>query len=135
MSDESSILIVDDDEDICRSLSMILKHKGFDVSTAGGGKEAIDIVKERSFDFIFMDVNMPGIDGVEANRTIRQMRPETAVIMITAFSVEDMINEAIRDGAYGIVYKPLDVDSLLRLVETITRLKGKGKLNRDTEAS
>jgi len=117
MEQRTSVLIVDDDESLCKSMSMILKRKGYEVATAMEGKAAIELVTERPFDMVFMDIKMPVMDGVEAHRRIKDIRPDAVVMMMTAFSVEDMVKQALREGAYGIMYKPLDMAQVIGMVE------------------
>ena len=117
MEDKASILIVDDNVSLVRTLSFVLKRKGFTVVTARDGLEAIEKVREMPFDIIFLDIKMPIMDGVETHRGIKKIRPEAVVMMMTAYSVEDMVQQALRDGAYGVIYKPLDMDKVMVLIE------------------
>jgi DNA-binding NtrC family response regulator len=98
-------------------MSLILKRKGYAVSTANDGLEAIEKVGESPFDIIFMDIKMPVMDGVEAYKRIKKIRPEAVVIMMTAYAVEDLVEEALKEGAYGIVYKPLDIEKVVALIK------------------
>ncbi|MDY6875441.1 MAG: response regulator [Chloroflexota bacterium] len=117
--DKSHILIVDDNKSLCRTISLILGHKGYAVATARDGQEAIERVKERSFDVIFLDIKMLPMDGVETYKKIKKIRPESTVIMMTAYAVENLIQDALQEGAYGIIYKPLDIEKVLALVEQV----------------
>ena len=117
MENKVSILIVDDDISMCSTMSLILKRKGYAVSTANDGLEAIEKVGESPFDIIFMDIKMPVMDGVEAYKRIKKIRPEAVVIMMTAYAVEDLVEEALKEGAYGIVYKPLDIEKVVALIK------------------
>jgi two-component system response regulator HydG len=117
MKDKSRILIVDDDISLCKTLSFILGHKGYAVATAQGGLEAIERVKEQSFDMIFMDIKMLPIDGVETYKRIKKIKPEAPVMMMTAYAVEKLVQKALREGAYGITYKPLDMERVVALIE------------------
>jgi len=117
MTERANILIVDDNESLCKSFSFILKRIGFTVSTAEGGLEAIKKVKKSPFDVIFMDIKMPKLNGVEAFKKIKKIVPKAMVIMMTAYSVEALVKEALKEGAYEIIYKPLDMDNVLRLIE------------------
>jgi DNA-binding NtrC family response regulator len=117
MEEKASILIVDDDIGLCRTMSLILERKGYAVTTAKDGPEAIERVKERLFDIIFMDIKMSPIDGVETYRRIRNIRPGVVVIMMTAYVVEDLVKEALKEGAYGILYKPLDMEKAVTIIE------------------
>lgn len=123
MTEKASVLIVDDNTALCESMSLILEERGYDVTRAGDGPEAIEIVTERSFDIIFMDIKMPLMDGVEAYKRIKGIRPEAVVMMMTAYSLEEMVQEALQEGAYGILYKPLD---MAKVIATIDEVAGTG---------
>ena len=115
----ANILVVDDQVGMLETFTDILIDKGYRVSTAEDGYTAIDKVRKESFDVIFMDIKMPGINGVQTFREIKKINPKSAVIMMTAYSVEDLVKEAIEEGAYTVIYKPFDMD---RIVETIERV-------------
>ncbi|HEB34830.1 MAG TPA: response regulator, partial [Candidatus Aminicenantes bacterium] len=100
-----------------RLLNHIFNRKGYAVTTAKDGPEAIERVKEGPFDLIFLDIKLPFMNGVEAYRRIKKIRPESVVVMMTAYAVEDMVQEALREGAYGIIYKPLDMEKVIALIE------------------
>ncbi len=116
-TDRARILIVDDDEAMVRTTSMILERKGYDVDTASSGEEALDAVREEPYDIIFMDIRMPVMDGVETHRKLKEIRPDAAVMMMTAYAVEDLVKEAIQDGACGILYKPLDFEKVMDIIQ------------------
>ena len=117
MGDKASILIVDDNASMYKTLSFILARKGYAVTTAKDGLEAIVRVEEHPFDMIFLDIKMLPMDGVETYKRIRQVRPEAVVMMMTAYAVEHLIQEALEEGACGVVYKPLDIEKVLGLIE------------------
>jgi DNA-binding NtrC family response regulator len=116
-SSRPSILIVDDDVGMVRTTALILGRKGYTVATAEDGPEAIEKAKKQSFDMIFMDIKMPLMDGVETYRRIKQIRPEAVVMMMTAYAVEDLVQQALEEGAYGIIYKPLDIERVIAIIE------------------
>ena len=120
MIHKASVLIVDDNISFCRSMSLVLKVRGYSVSMVSGGLEAVEKVKEASFDMIFMDVKMPDMDGVEAYRRIKQVRPGAAVAMMTGYAVEDLVEQAVREGARDVLYKPLDIDRVTALIDEST---------------
>ncbi len=120
---KASILIVDDNVSLVRTMSFVLKRKGFTVVTASDGPEAIERVREMPFGIILLDIKMPVMDGVETHREIKKIRPEAVVVMMTAYSVEDMVREALRDGAYGIIYKPVAMDKVIALIEESSKAK------------
>ena len=123
MAERAHILVVDDNISICKSMSLILGYNGYAVTIAGDGFEAIEKNKEIPFDVIFMDVKMPGMNGVETYRKIKQTRPDALVIMMTAYAVKDLVAEALQEGAYGAFEKPLDIDKVLSMVDKIVEGK------------
>ena len=121
--EKTSILIVDDNISLCKTMSFVLERKGYATTTAKNGPEAIKNVKERPFDMIFMDIKMPLMDGVETYKNIKMIRPDAVVMMMTAYAVEDLVQEALQEGAYGIIYKPLDIDKVLAHIEKVMKIK------------
>jgi DNA-binding NtrC family response regulator len=117
MRDKPRILIVDDDQGTARTTALILARKGYAVETAGGGPEAIDKVREAPFDVILLDIKMPVMNGVETHRRIKAIRPEAMVVMMTAYALEELVDQALEDGAHGILDKPLDMDRVIQIVE------------------
>jgi DNA-binding NtrC family response regulator len=120
---EPRILIVDDDVGVARTTAMILEHQGYCVSTAEDGAEALAAVDQRPFDVILLDIKMPVMDGIETHRRIKEIRPDTTVVMMTAYAVEDLVEQALEDGAYGILYKPLDMEEVVSLIEELREAK------------
>ncbi len=117
----TSILVVDDDIGTCQTLLDILQAKGYQVDTARDGFQAISKVKERPFDVILLDIKMPGMNGVETYKEIKKIYFGIKVIMITAYAVEDLIREAYQEGAYEVIRKPLEVDSLIESIQAAMR--------------
>jgi len=115
----TNILIVDDNFSLRKTTEMILTHKGYTASTASNGIQAVEQVKDESFDLIIMDIKMPVINGVETYKRIKQIRPGAVVVMMTAYALEELVQEALFEGAFDILYKPLDIDKLLSLIEKI----------------
>jgi len=104
---------------MCETLSDIMEDKGYRTVTALNGYEAVEKVKEAAFDVILMDIKMPGMDGVKTFKEIKKIRPGTAVVMMTAYAVEDLIREALREGVCGVLYKPLDMERMIGLIEGV----------------
>ena len=117
MGEQTSILIVDDNVSQCKTMSFVLVRKGYTVAIANDGPEAIEKIEARPFDIILMDIKMPLMDGVETYRRIKKIRPEAVVMMITAYAVEDLVQQALEEGAYGIVYKPVDIERVIAIIE------------------
>ncbi len=123
MTNKPSILIVDDNESLRKTMSFIFVREGYEVSTANDGPEAIKLVKESPFDIVFMDIKMPLMDGVETYKRAKAINPDMVVIMMTAYAVEDLIQEALKEGAYGVIYKPLDMEKVFSLVQEAMETK------------
>ncbi len=119
MIEGARILIVDDNKSLSRSLSFVLESKDCVVVTASDGLEALNTVKNKSFDVIFMDIKMPGLNGVDTFKKVKKISPTTAVVMMTAYAVDVLVREALREGAYGILYKPLDMEKVFGVIESI----------------
>lgn len=125
MSEKFKILVVDDNEEFCRNVIDILELKGYEVVSAYDGFKGLEAAKENGFDLVLMDVKMPVMDGVETYKKIKEIAPNIPVIMVTAFAVEDLLREALQQGAYGSLKKPIDFDQLLGLIKQAT---GKGAM-------
>ena len=112
----AKIFIVDDDVDFADSLAEALESRGHIVELAHSGEEAIQRFHETDFDLAFMDVKLPGINGVESFLEIRKKKPDARVMMMTGFSMVELLNEAIENGALGILEKPLDMNKVISAV-------------------
>lgn len=113
---ETSVLIVDDEKNMRITLSDILLEEGYRVTTASTGEEAVSLCEQHGFDVILMDVRMPGINGVEAFRRIRRHREGVRVIMMSAYSVDDLKQAALEEGAIAFLPKPLDVQKVVAMI-------------------
>ena len=111
------MLVVDDDVDMTETLSDILSTLGIQVEVAHDGLQALKKIKIKSFDIVLMDIKMPKMNGIECFKKIKEIRPQTTVMMMTAYSVQDLIAEALMEGVYGIWYKPVEIERIIELVE------------------
>ncbi|MDX9719852.1 MAG: sigma-54 dependent transcriptional regulator [Myxococcota bacterium] len=113
MSDSASILIVDDEKNIRRTLSMVLQGEGFDVRQAESAEEGLKLLTAWPFDVLFLDVQLPGMNGLELLRQMKQSDASVDVIMMSGHaSLSDAV-EATRLGAYDFLEKPIDRERLL----------------------
>jgi DNA-binding NtrC family response regulator len=112
MEELKSILIVDDEFGVRESLKMILKPI-FQVHTAADGKEALRSIQKGKIDLVTLDLNMPGLSGIEVLRQIKENNPEIEVIIITAYSNAENKLEANRYGAGGIICKPFNIPEVI----------------------
>ncbi|RLC95281.1 MAG: hypothetical protein DRI39_00610 [Chloroflexi bacterium] len=119
MKEHGSVLVVDDNVDLLNSLSSILRKSGYQVDVAEDGLTAVDKSKKHSFDVILMDVVMPGMDGLEAFRKIRQINPGAKVILMSAYYDDEAMQEVLNEGAHEAVCKPFDVAWLMDMIKKI----------------
>ncbi|MFC1967485.1 response regulator [Chloroflexota bacterium] len=117
MSDKASVLVVDDNEDLLNTFSLILKRRGFNVDTAENGASAVDKYKGRHFDVTLMDIVMPEMNGVEALKKIREINPGARVILMTAYSEDELMSMALEEGARGVIHKPIKIDRMIELIK------------------
>lgn len=112
------LLIVDDEETITFSLyqSFIHSKKDYEVVTADSGEEALQRIAEQPFDLIVTDIMMPGIDGFELLRTIRNDYPQTNVIIMTAYGSSIYKERALKEGARHYVEKPFEMKEFKKLI-------------------
>ena len=115
------LLLVDDEEDFRTTLANRLKRRNMDVTDAGSGEEAIEIIGQKSFDVAVVDIKMPGMDGIETLRLIRKIDPLLEVILLTGHASVEAGIEGIKSGAYDYVIKPCSVNDLMVKVEDAFR--------------
>jgi putative two-component system response regulator len=115
MSDRGSILIVDDELGPRESLRFILKPH-YETFTAGSGQEALQLLQERDFDLVTLDLNMPGLPGLDVLKAIRDLKPEAEVVIITGYGSLPNAQEAIRHGAGNFISKPFDAAEIVTIV-------------------
>ena len=117
------LLVVDDEREICEFLKTFFEDRDFQVVTAVSGAEAVAEVDKREPQVVLLDVHMPGMDGMNVLRQIKQKHPNVKVIMVTALETREKIEEAMRLGADNYITKPLSLEYLERDVrEKITQL-------------
>ena len=117
------ILIVEDEATTRETFAAILQDCGYKVDTAKEGFEAIEKVRKKPFDIAIIDIVLGELNGVETFEVIRQVNPHIVCIMMTAYSVADMVKEALKKGAYTCIYKPFDIDKTINLIKKICNEK------------
>jgi DNA-binding response OmpR family regulator len=110
------ILIVDDEKNIRLTLSQALETLDAQIDVAANGGEALTKLKEKEFGLILLDIRMPGMDGMEVLRRVREIRPDIRVIMITAYGTVESAVEAMKMGAVDFLQKPFDPEEVRELV-------------------
>jgi two-component system NtrC family response regulator len=112
-----TILIVDDEKNYLTILSAVLEDEGFEILTALGGREALEVHKTSDLDLIVTDMKMPGMDGIELLKHIKSVDPDLPIIMMTAHGTIDKAVEAMQKGAYSYILKPFDNERLIIYVK------------------
>ena len=113
------VLVVDDEPGMRETLVDILEQSGYDVSAASDGQDALDVIHTRDVDVVVMDVQMPNRDGVSVLQQLSP--PPPAVIMVTAYAVEERLRAAVDANAFAILHKPFSVGRLLSLVASASK--------------
>jgi len=116
MTIEKNILLVDDDERLCRAAAKVLAGAGYPVTVAASGGEALDRLKATGFALVICDLRLPDGDGIGLLKQLRELLPELEVVMITGHGSIEQAVEAMRLGAYDFIQKPLDSTALLKTV-------------------
>jgi two-component system chemotaxis response regulator CheY len=116
----ANIMIVDDSPIIRRSLRGMLESLGHRIAAeAEDGNEAIDIYKENEIDLVTMDIQLPGINGIEAVRLIRERNPQAAIVMISSIEERSKVYEAIKQGAKHYIIKPFTEDKVKKVINAV----------------
>ena len=112
MTKKPRILVVDDEVAMRESLNDWLLEDGYEVGLAAGGEEAIIMAGEKSWEVILLDLKMPGMDGIETLKRIKEISPEVEILMMTAYATVDTAVQAMKEGAYDYLVKPFDPDEI-----------------------
>src|SRR4051812_23129308 len=100
------ILVVDDEESMRHVLSVILREAGYEVTVAGDGAQALELVRAQPFDVVISDVRMPKLDGLELLKQTHLLAPQLPFIVMSAYGSKDLSLQAMKQGAYGYIEKP-----------------------------
>lgn len=123
------VLIVDDEKIVRDFFKRLLALLGLDVFDAEDGFKAVELVKKEKFDLFFVDVRMPGMDGLETYREIRKIVPSAQVVMITGYAVEETLEQAQKEGAIKAIRKPFDISQIKEVIDRAGKEKAKEPLN------
>ena len=115
----SRIMVVDDDEGLRTTLEEILMDNGRDVVSAEDGYQAIELASTDQIALIFMDVQMPGINGVDTFLEIKKILPDCVVVIMTGHAADSLLEEALAKGVRTVLKKPVPIELILRIVEEI----------------
>lgn len=119
----ADVLLVDDEEQFLDAFSKRLKGFGMKVETAPSGDEALKTIKGKQYDAIVLDLVMPGLDGIQTLKKLKEENPDMQIIMLTGHATASKGVEAMKAGAVDFMEKPVDMDKLLNLIGGAQRKK------------
>jgi DNA-binding NtrC family response regulator len=114
------ILVVDDEQHVRNSLATWFREEGYDVAVAASGKEALAVLTREGSNILLVDIKMPGMDGLELQRKVRELAPDATIIIMTAYASVETAVQALKEGAYDYIVKPFDPEAVSRLVHKAT---------------
>lgn len=113
------ILVVDDETNMRATLADILSDEGYRIDTAPDGLSAVQMCEQQDYDVVLLDVRMPGIDGVETFRRIHRLNDSVRVVMMSAYSMDDLKRAVLDEGAIAFLSKPLDIENVISLIQDV----------------
>ncbi len=126
---EFKVLLVDDETDFVVPLSKRLRKRNLEVYSATSGQEALDFLSQSVCDVVVLDVKMPGMDGIETLRRIKEVAPSVEVIMLTGHANVEVAIKGMELGAFDYLMKPVDIDDLLYKLQDAYKKKGYSQTN------
>lgn len=129
---DTAILVVEEDDSIAEALQVQLSQQGYRVTVAKSPHDALELVEQIRFDLVFVDVNLPAMNGLDLYLAIKRITPAAVAIMIAGMDAEfeRLAREAVRCNAYTIVRKPLDIDRILGLLDSVTGRHASGDMRK-----
>ena len=119
MHGDETILLAEDDDIVRGATVAILEYRGYRVITAENGEEAVRLFKESRIDMLLLDVIMPGMNGVEAYRIIKEISPDIRVLFTSGYTAEVLDRELIQEKDVRLLHKPIPPDTLLKVVREV----------------
>ena len=123
MSTKKRVLVIDDDNFMRETLTDVLLEKGYEALWASSGKDAVKMVQEQSYDIVLLDLKMAGMNGLETFQSLKKIKPALKVTIITAYYQEEIIKNCLREGVFGVLYKPLDINKVVEHIEIAAQEK------------
>lgn len=113
------ILVIDDEASMCRSLQIALEEEGYEVITSQDGGEGLELAKTKEVELVITDLKMPGVDGIQVLRELKDFEERLPVVLITAYATVETAVEALKLGAYDYIMKPFDINEIRKVVSNV----------------
>ena len=110
------VLLVDDEQEFVDTLAERMRSRGMEVATSNSGGDALDLVDRDAYDVVVLDLQMPGMDGIEVLERIKQRRPDIQVVLLTGHATVEKGVEAMKLGALEFLEKPVDLSTLSEII-------------------
>jgi len=110
------VLLVDDEEEFVETLAERMRNRGMEVATSTSGEDALDLIDEEPYDVVVLDLQMPGMDGLEALARIKRRQPDIQVVLLTGHATVNKGVEAMKRGALEFLEKPVDLKTLQEII-------------------
>ncbi len=123
------VLVVDDERMVRDLLSRLLTLKDITAATAESGIQAIEMMKATAFDFVFLDVRMPGMDGIQTLKELKKINPNTKFVMMTGYSVDDLLEDVKNENILAVIKKPFDINQIIAIVTAQARERHAEKIS------
>ena len=107
------ILVVDDDHDLASGIADMLEAEGHRAALAGSGEAAIEVARERAFDMVFLDVKLPGMNGIDALRELRKTQGRARVVLMTGYRIDNLLTVAVKTGGLAVLTRPATAPRML----------------------
>ncbi|NQT29635.1 MAG: response regulator [Candidatus Saganbacteria bacterium] len=117
------ILVIDDDPGILDLFVHLLGSNGYAIDTAKNGSQAISKARKKFYPLAFIDIVMPGLNGLETFSELKKISPKTRAVMITGYAASDLIEKSLDSGAYACIDKPFQIKAILNLSKKILQKK------------
>ena len=115
---ERSVLVVDDNMDFANVFCEVLRMNKYEAESCNSGRQAVEILKERPYDAVFLDVRMPDMNGVDTLKEAKKLCPDAVYIMMTGYNVDDEVHKTFEENGAKFLYKPFEIDKVLNLLKS-----------------
>ena len=112
------VLVTDDDHDYADGMAELIESEGYKAFVAYSGQQALEIMETEKIDVVFLDVKMPGMDGIETFKAIRKQKPKTRIAMMTGYNDESLKESGLDSKSTDILRKPINMEDLIAAIES-----------------